>query len=110
MTLSTHVLDVARGLPARGIVIRLYALEGALRTLLNETAADADGRTAAPLGTQLAAGTYEIEFGAGPYFAQHGISAFYDAIPVRFTLPAQSGHYHVPLLLAPWGYSTYRGS
>jgi 5-hydroxyisourate hydrolase len=111
MKLSTHVLDIARGLPAAGIAITLYALDGEARTLLARALTNADGRTDAPLADDLQAGTYELVFAAGNYFAQHGMAAFYDVIPVRFTLPQNAGtRYHVPLLLAPWSYSTYRGS
>jgi len=110
MTLSTHVLDTARGRPAAGIAIALFALDGATRTPLGHAVTNADGRTDAPLATELPAGSYELVFAAGPYFAQTGATAFYDEIPVRFTIAANSGHYHVPLLLAPWSYSTYRGS
>jgi hydroxyisourate hydrolase len=111
MTLSTHVLDSARGIPAAGIAIALYALDATGRTLLTRAITNGDGRTDAPLATDLGAGTYELNFAVGAYFAQHGVPAFFDDIPVRFRLDASSGgRYHVPLLLAPWSYSTYRGS
>lgn len=110
MTLSTHVLDTARGVPAGGLVVRLYALDGPERTLVTEAITNADGRTDAPLGTNLNAGTYEIVFAAGAYFARCGVPAFYADVPVRFTLAGSGERFHVPLLLAPWSYSTYRGS
>lgn len=110
MTVSTHVLDVARGVPAAGIAIALYALDGAQRTLLATALANRDGRTDAPLASNLAAGQYEMVFAAGAYFAERGVTSFYADIPVRFVLDSATSRYHVPLLLAPWGYSTYRGS
>ncbi len=110
-TLSTHVLDVARGLPAAGVSVTLFALNAGGRTTIAQMVTNADGRTDRPLATDLLGGTYELVFSAGPYFASTGTPAFYDDVPVRFTLSAGSGgRYHVPLLLSPWGYSTYRGS
>jgi 5-hydroxyisourate hydrolase len=110
-TLSTHVLDVARGVPARGIAIALFAVDSAERRLLAQAITNADGRTDAQLATNLAAGTYELVFAAGPYLELSAGAAFYDDIAIRFRIAGGAGgHYHVPLLLAPWGYSTYRGS
>jgi 5-hydroxyisourate hydrolase len=109
-TLTTHVLDTALGVPASGIAVRLYACDGAARTLLAERTTNADGRTDEPLGTTLEPGTYEIAFAVGPYFTRDARPAFYDEIAVRFTLEPSRAHHHVPLLLAPFGYSTYRGS
>jgi 5-hydroxyisourate hydrolase len=108
-TLSTHVLDTARGVPAAGIPVRLFALDGDARRLFTATETNADGRTDAPLATALAPGTYELVFEVAPYFARTGTPAFFDVIPVRFTV-GDGGRYHVPLLLSPWSYSTYRGS
>lgn len=110
MTLSTHVLDTARGVPAKGIAIALYAVDGDRRTPVAHATTNADGRTDAPLATELAAGVYEIVFDVQEYFARAATPAFYTAVPVRFTIATGTSHYHVPLLLAPWGYSTYRGS
>jgi 5-hydroxyisourate hydrolase len=110
MTLSTHVLDVARGRPAAGVAIALYALAGDERTLIQRAVTNADGRTDAPLATALTSGVYEIVFAAGAYFAALAIDAFFGDVPIRFTIAQGGGRYHVPLLLAPWGYSTYRGS
>ncbi len=110
MTLTTHVLDLARGVPAAGIAVALYAIKGSARALLAQAVTDADGRTAKPLAADLPTGTYELVFAAGPYFAQRRVAAFYDDVPVRFTLSGERDQCHVPLLLSPWGYSTYRGS
>jgi 5-hydroxyisourate hydrolase len=111
MTLSTHVLDTARGVPAAGVAIALYALDGEARTLIAQAVTNDDGRTDAPLSGDLPTGSYEIVFAVAAYFARVGVRAFYDTIPIRFILEAASSpRYHVPLLLSPWGYSTYRGS
>jgi 5-hydroxyisourate hydrolase len=109
MRLSTHVLDTARGTPASGIGIALYALTDS-RTLLAEAITNTDGRTDAPLATALPPGTYELVFAVAAYFAAAANPAFYGDIPIRFTLTGDANHYHVPLLLSPWGYTTYRGS
>ena len=107
-TLTTHVLDTARGVPAAGISIGLFALGGE-RALLNVAVTNADGRTDAPLATELAPGPYELVFAVMDYFARDGVATFFDEIPVRFVL-GDGTRYHVPLLLSPWSYSTYRGS
>jgi len=108
--LSTHVLDTARGAPAAGIGIALFALDGDLRTPLAQTVTNADGRTAEPIAAALEPGLYELVFDVASYFAGRGTPSFYDQIPVRFRIGAGESHYHVPLLVAPWGYATYRGS
>lgn len=114
--LSTHVLDTARGKPAAGVVILLYRLEGTGRSLLREVVTNADGRTDGPLleGAALAAGSYELLFRAGDYLRASGQAGegvlFLDEIPIRFGVPDVGQHYHVPLLISPFGYSTYRGS
>ena len=107
--LTTHVLDTARGRPAAGLEIVL--LDGAGREL-RRTVTNADGRTDAPLleGPDFAAGTYELRFHVGPYFAGGDAAPFLDVVPVRFVVADPGAHYHVPLLAAPYGYSTYRGS
>ena len=112
--LSTHVLDTARGRPAGGIPVMLHRLgaEGA-RSLVAQATTNADGRTDAPLlaGEAFAAGAYELTFTVGAYFDDLAPGApFLDAVPLRFTIGDPDGHYHVPLLVSPWGYSTYRGS
>jgi 5-hydroxyisourate hydrolase len=114
--LSTHVLDTAHGRPARGIMIQLFAVEGDGRRKVAEAVTNADGRTDAPLlvGQTYKAGTYELLFHAGAYFRGLGAALsdppFLDVIPIRFSLAESDGHYHVPLLVSPWSYSTYRGS
>jgi 5-hydroxyisourate hydrolase len=102
--LTTHVLDTARGKPGAGIRVELYRLEGEERALLADTKTNADGRTDAPLleGDKFKTGTYELVFHVG--------AAFFDRVPVRFTIADHTQHYHVPLLCSPWGYTTYRGS
>lgn len=109
--LSTHVLDLTRGAPAAGMTITLRRLQG--EPLLEKTViTNADGRTDAPLleGEAVVAGTYELEFQVRGYFAARQVDCpFLDHVPIRFTLEA-GGSYHVPLLVTPWGYSTYRGS
>lgn len=106
--LSTHVLDTARGQPGAGIVVTLLQEDAAVGTWVM----NADGRTDAPLlsGGPLREGQYELRFGAGDYFAAQGMACLHTDIPVRFVVAEAEGHYHVPLLLAPFGYSTYRGS
>jgi 5-hydroxyisourate hydrolase len=107
--LSTHVLDTARGVPAAGIAIQLCRIEGEERTMVTRAVTNNDGRTDAPLATALPAGTYDLIFEVGPYFARTDTPSLYDEISVRFRIAA-GGRYHIPLLLSPWGYSTYRGS
>ena len=112
--LTTHVLDTAHGAPAAGVTLRLYALRDE-RTLQAEAETNADGRTDSPLmlGEQMLAGEYELEFDVGEYFAKQGVEssqpAFLGTVVIRFGVQA-GGHYHVPLLVSPWSYSTYRGS
>lgn len=111
--LSTHVLDTARGRPARGVPVRLYAVTQERRTLLRETTTNADGRTDEPLIARgaLHAGTFELTFEVDAYFADLAPDVpFLDEITLRFTVADASAHYHVPLLVSPWSYSTYRGS
>lgn len=114
--LSTHVLDTMHGRPAAGVAVALYALGGAAPRLVKTAVTNADGRTDAPLlaGAEVVAGDYELTFAVGAYFAAQGVvlpqPAFLDVVPVRFGIADPAGHYHVPLLVSPWSYSTYRGS
>ena len=108
-TLTTHVLDTARGIPAAGISVGLFTLGGTERELLHVAVTNADGRTDTPLATGLPHGRYELVFAVMDYFARDGVAAFFDEIPVRFVI-GDGARYHVPLLLSPWSYSTYRGS
>jgi hydroxyisourate hydrolase len=109
LMLSTHVLDTSRGGPAAGVNVRLYRV-GAEHTELARGTTDADGRIASPFGGTLASGWYELVFAVGTYFASAGSATFYDEIPVRFRVDVGEERYHVPLLISPWAYSTYRGS
>ncbi|APE30261.1 hydroxyisourate hydrolase [Halomonas aestuarii] len=114
--LTTHVLDTAQGRPGQGIRIEVFRLAGETRTRLKEVVTNADGRCDAPLleGDDFATGEYELLFHAGDYLRARGIEAeeprFLDMIPLRFGVADAGQHYHVPLLLSPYGYSTYRGS
>jgi 5-hydroxyisourate hydrolase len=114
--LSTHVLDTANGCPAQGIQIELWSIGSDKRTLLKSVKTNADGRTDEPLlvGGEFRAGQYELVFYVGDYFAGKGHSPsqtrFLDRVPVRFGIADANAAYHVPLLVSPWAYSTYRGS
>ncbi|WP_199617370.1 hydroxyisourate hydrolase [Paenibacillus alkalitolerans] len=116
--LTTHVLDVSRGKPAEGMRVQLWRLDdGEASVLVAESLTNCDGRLDRPLLEQqtMEAGTYQLLFFAGDYFARCRHEAeppapFLDIVPVRFTISNPHEHYHVPLLAAPGGYSTYRGS
>jgi 5-hydroxyisourate hydrolase len=114
--LTTHVLDTALGRPAEGLKIDLFWMEGDERQRITTVVTNADGRVDGPLveGVGFMAGTYELLFHAGDYLRATGIDlpepAFLDLIPLRFGIADPSSHYHVPLLLSPHSYSTYRGS
>jgi len=105
--LTTHILDTMRGIPAAGMKIELWSLDQS--KLLKTVTANADGRTDAPLltGGEMKAGNYELVFHVGDYFAER---RFLDRVPVRFVISDAAAKYHVPLLVSPWAYSTYRGS
>ena len=113
--LSTHVLDTARGCPAEGIKIALYRVSGNSHRKIAEAVTNSDGRTDAPIlpEDKFKTGTYELIFFAGDYLRDaklaDGETLFLDGIPIRFGMSEET-HYHVPLLLSPYGYSTYRGS
>jgi 5-hydroxyisourate hydrolase len=113
---STHVLDSARGVPADGLTIDLYRIEDGLRHHVKSATTNSDGRTDLPLfsGDSVEPGVYELTFQAGDYFRGLGIPLpthpFLDEVVIRFGVADSEGSYHVPLLLSPYGYSTYRGS
>lgn len=106
--LSTHVLDTAIGRPAQGVAVALYEVGKSARGLIARFVTNADGRTAAPLlsGAPLRIGTYELQFDVGRYFR----AGFLTIVPIRFSIAEAEGHYHVPLLVSPWSYTTCRGS
>jgi 5-hydroxyisourate hydrolase len=114
--LTTHVLDTAQGRPAAEVAVSLYRNLGERYALLKTTETNADGRCDAPLleGAAFTAGRYRLVFGAGAYIAREGIAAadppFVDDVVIDFGVADGAGHYHVPLLVTPWSYSTYRGS
>lgn len=122
--LTTHVLDTAQGRPAAHMTIELWRVEpasehdegGETRTLLKTILTNADGRANEPLlaGEECLAGIYELVFLVGDYFSEQAIEMpeppFLGRVPVRFGLADPTAHYHVPLLVSPWAYSTYRGS
>jgi 5-hydroxyisourate hydrolase len=106
--LTTHVLDTTRGRPAAGVKVELARLEGGHREPLRSALTNVDGRTDTPLlgEGELTPGTYELTFDVGAYFGE----GFFDVVPVRFRVRELAARYHVPLLVSPWSYSTYRGS
>ncbi|WP_171131555.1 MULTISPECIES: hydroxyisourate hydrolase [unclassified Ruegeria] len=114
--LTTHVLDTALGQPAQGINIALYRVSGNSHRKLIELETNEDGRTDSPIlpPEKFKTGTYELIFFAGDYLRATGQDGpdplFLDQIPIRFGMSDPEAHYHVPLLLSPYGYSTYRGS
>jgi 5-hydroxyisourate hydrolase len=105
--LTTHVLDTMRGQPAAGMTIELWSLDRSER--LKTVRTNPDGRTDVPLlaGNGMAAGNYELIFFVGDYFGER---RFLDRVPVRFVISDANARYHVPLLVSPWSYTTYRGS
>ena len=113
-SVTTHALDIASGKPAAGMTVELYRV-GATQERLAVAATNADGRLDAPLvtGTALTAGVYELRFHVGEYLRRTRTTyepVFLDVVPIRFGVTAPEEHYHVPLLLSPYGYTTYRGS
>ena len=113
--LTTHVLDTARGQPAGGLILELWSMS-AQPVLIKTAVTNGDGRVEQPLlsGDEFAAGCYELRFFAGDYLRRAGAvlpqPPFFDVVPIRFGIADPAQHYHVPLLLSPYGYSTYRGS
>ena len=114
--LTTHVLDTTLGKPGDGIRVELYRLNGETREKLCETSTNDDGRCDAPLldGDDFVPGVYELLFHAGAYFDRTATELpepkFLDIVPIRFGISDGDGHYHVPLLISPYSFSTYRGS
>jgi 5-hydroxyisourate hydrolase len=114
--LTTHVLDTGRGQPAAGVKIMLYRVTGNSHKKIAESVTNADGRTDAPMlvGKGFTVGSYELVFRAGDYLRATGQATgevlFLDQIPIRFGVTDAGAHYHVPLLISPFAYSTYRGS
>lgn len=117
MSLSTHVLDTAHGVPAKGLKIELWSIDSDNnRNLVKEVTTNNDGRTDVPLFTaeETKVGVYELTFHIGDYFRSKGVElpepAFIDVVPLQFGISDTKSHYHVPLLASPFSYSTYRGS
>jgi 5-hydroxyisourate hydrolase len=116
--LTTHVLDTAHGCPAANITVLLYTIDqqSGIKRLLKTLVTNQDGRTDTPLLTdgELRVGVYELIFLMGEYFAQFKAAIadppFLDGVPIQFGIADPTAHYHVPLLVSPWSYSTYRGS
>jgi 5-hydroxyisourate hydrolase len=114
--LSTHVLDTAHGCPAQGMQVELWSFDSTKPTLLKTVRTNSDGRTDQPLlaAAEFRIGQYELVFYVGDYFASKEDSSshirFLDRVPIRFGIADAEAAYHVPLLVSPWAYSTYRGS
>ncbi|QJD91558.1 hydroxyisourate hydrolase [Duganella dendranthematis] len=114
--LSTHVLDITQGKPGAGVKVALYAVGPEGRELLKSDVTNADGRCSTPLleGDALKQGKYELVFSAGAYFDVQGVTLpepkFIDEVTLAFGVADASQNYHVPLVVSPWAYSTYRGS
>ena len=107
--ITTHVLDLSSGLPAAGVAVRLERAEGERWAEQGRARTDADGRVRDGFGALLATGRYRLSFATGEYFAARGVKSFHPEIDVVFDI-VELKHHHVPLLLSPFGYSTYRGS
>jgi 5-hydroxyisourate hydrolase len=114
--LTTHALDTAHGCPAAGMRVTLFRIDPAGPALLKSIVLNVDGRADEPLleGAELRAGRYRLDFAVGAYFAALGAAQadppFLDRVPLDFGIASPDEHYHVPLLVSPWSYSTYRGS
>lgn len=107
---TTHILDTSTGTPATGVAVELYAKDGSDWTLLASGSTDADGRVKNLGPEQLASGNYRLLFNTGDYFAASNTATFFPEVALTFTVQASEAHYHVPLLLSPFSYSTYRGN
>jgi 5-hydroxyisourate hydrolase len=110
--ITTHILDLSRGRPAQGVAVVLEVQAGAGWRVLGRGETDADGRQRSllPDDLKLAAGVYRLTFHTSDYFSAQGVESFYPEVTISFIVGAGAGHYHVPLLVSPFGYSTYRGS
>ncbi len=113
--LSTHVLDTSRGTPGTGVVVKLYRMNGEKGTLIRTAMTNMDGRVPELLkASEMKMGQYQIVFKVGPYFKKHGVKTetvpFLDEAVVRFGIGNAKQHYHVPITVTPYSYSTYRGS
>lgn len=110
--ITTHILDVSIGKPAKGVRVTLARVDDSERTQVASGVTDADGRLKdlVPEAAGPNAGVFELTFETGPYFARHGIRPFHPRVTVTFELTDERQHYHVPLLISPFGYTTYRGS
>lgn len=109
-TITTHVLDTARGQPAKGIAITLEAIDGGSARIIAQGATDDDGRCKTLTVGGVPAGVYRLGFDTGAYFVRLGTEAFFPRASIEFVVKDAGAHFHVPLLLSPFGYSTYRGS
>ena len=112
MTVSTHVLDISIGRPAAGVAVRLRRLDGEAWREVFLGATNDDGRVASllPGGITAGAGAYQLSFDVGAYFSARGLESLYSQVAIDFVIRDAASHYHVPLLVSPYGYSTYRGS
>lgn len=114
--LSTHVLDIAQGKPGAGVQVKLFRVDGNTKVLLKTDTTNQDGRCETPLlaGGEVVAGKYELVFAAGAYFAVQGVALpeprFIDEVVIAFGIADADANYHVPIVVSPWAYSTYRGS
>ena len=114
--LTTHVLDTANGKPADGLRLELFKILKDVKYLVTERSTNIDGRCDQPIAAdnEFTIGTYQIEFHVGEYFKKMGLEtkgpAFLEIVPIRFGIASPDEHYHVPLLVSPYSYSTYRGS
>jgi len=105
--ITAHVLDAAAGVPAAGVAVRLTGADG---TAVAESVTDSDGRVSELGPERLDPGVYQVTFGSGDYFAGRRVESFHPQVSVLFTVAADQAHYHIPLLLSPYSYTTYRGS
>ncbi|MTW12769.1 hydroxyisourate hydrolase [Pseudoduganella eburnea] len=114
--LSTHVLDITQGRPGAGVKVKLFRVDGSTKVLLKTDTTNQDGRCETPLltGGEVVAGKYELVFAAGDYFAGQGVALpeprFVDEVVIAFGIADADANYHVPIVVSPWAYSTYRGS